>query len=223
MQSSTGSYPQTANPVLKALAHAIHAIQRRTADPARRAAASARTLRLFLGHPELLTAEQRQSDPERYRQHVLYVPEDGAFSIVALVWRPGQATAVHDHVAWCAVGVHEGREEEIAYDLVEHEGRSCLLRGERQLFAAGTATSLVPPATSTSSPTPAPATPSPSISTAPTSARPAPASATATTSPSSNPPPCPPNPDAPSSGAIDTFFRPSRQPGFRSTQVVMQR
>jgi 3-mercaptopropionate dioxygenase len=145
MQSSTGSYPQTANPVLKALAHAVHAIQRRTADPARRAAASARTLRLFLGHPELLTAEQRQSDPERYRQHVLYVPEDGAFSIVALVGRPGQATAVHDHVAWCAVGVHEGREEEIAYHLVEHEGRSCLLRGERQLFAAGTATSLVPP------------------------------------------------------------------------------
>ncbi len=143
--SSTATLSQTSNPVLTALAHAVHNILRRTADPARRAAASASTLRLFLGHPDLLTADQRRSDPERYRQHILYVPDDGAFSIVALVWRPGQATAVHDHLAWCAVGVHEGCEEEISYDLVQHQGRSCLLRGERQLFPAGAATSLVPP------------------------------------------------------------------------------
>jgi predicted metal-dependent enzyme (double-stranded beta helix superfamily) len=148
MTTATGSQPldaHPANPVLSALAQAIHAIQRQTADPAHLAAASARTLRLFLGHPQLLHDDQRQSDPERYRQHVLYVADDGAFSIVALVWRPGQATTVHDHLAWCAVGVHEGREEEIAYDVVEHAGQSCLLRGERQVFGVGAVTSLVPP------------------------------------------------------------------------------
>jgi predicted metal-dependent enzyme (double-stranded beta helix superfamily) len=145
MSSSSAAIAPRAQPVLDALVHAVHALQRQTSDPARLAAGCARTLRLFLGHPDLLTAEQRLSDPLRYRQHVLYVPDDGAFSIVALVWRPGQATAVHDHVAWCAVGVHQGCEQEISYDVVEHQGRPALVRGERQLFTTGAVTALVPP------------------------------------------------------------------------------
>ena len=37
--------------------------------------------------------------------------------LVALVWLPGQATAIHDHLAWCVVGVHEGAEHETRYRL----------------------------------------------------------------------------------------------------------
>src|SRR5262245_26208284 len=69
----------------------------------------------YLGGEGLLTADQRVGDPERYRQHVLHVADDGAFSLVALVWLPGQATPIHDHLSWCVVGVHEGDEEEIRY------------------------------------------------------------------------------------------------------------
>jgi 3-mercaptopropionate dioxygenase len=83
------------------------------------AAAVARALAPYLGAEGLLTSDQRQGDPERYRQHVLHVADDGAFSLVALVWLPGQATPVHDHVCWCVVGVHEGEEEEIRYALVD--------------------------------------------------------------------------------------------------------
>lgn len=48
----------------------------------------------------------------------MHVPADGAYSLVALVWLPGQSTPVHDHVAWCVVGVQEGQEHEIRYRLV---------------------------------------------------------------------------------------------------------
>jgi len=81
------------------------------------AEAVSRALTPYLGAEGLLTPEQREGDPERYRQHVLHVADDGAFSLVALVWLPGQATPVHDHVCWCVVGVHEGEEEEIRYAL----------------------------------------------------------------------------------------------------------
>lgn len=71
-----------------------------------------------LGMPGLLTAEQCEGHPDRYRQHVLHAEPDGSFSVVALVWLPGQETAIHDHVSWCVAGVHEGEESELRYRLV---------------------------------------------------------------------------------------------------------
>ncbi|MGG8410529.1 cysteine dioxygenase, partial [Streptomyces sp. 12297] len=53
-----------------------------------------------LGAPDLLTLAQQESDPERYRQHIVHAERDGSFSVVALVWLPGQQTAIHDHVSW---------------------------------------------------------------------------------------------------------------------------
>ena len=63
----------------------------------------------------LLRPDQCVGDPAAYRQHLLHVAEDGAFSLVALVWLPGQATPIHDHLSWCVVGVHEGAEYETRY------------------------------------------------------------------------------------------------------------
>jgi 3-mercaptopropionate dioxygenase len=76
-------------------------------------------LRPFLGRPGLLTSEQETGDPNRYRTYLLHVPDDGAYSLIAAVWRPGQRTPVHDHIAWCVVGVHRGEEHEIRYRLVD--------------------------------------------------------------------------------------------------------
>jgi predicted metal-dependent enzyme (double-stranded beta helix superfamily) len=73
-------------------------------------------LRTHLPTPDVLTAEQRLGDPERYRGHTLYVEPDGTFSIIGLVWRPGQITRIHDHVTWCAFGVIQGVEHEDLYD-----------------------------------------------------------------------------------------------------------
>ena len=33
----------------------------------------------------------------------------------ALVWRPGQLTPIHDHIAWCAFAVLQGTEFETLY------------------------------------------------------------------------------------------------------------
>jgi predicted metal-dependent enzyme (double-stranded beta helix superfamily) len=40
------------------------------------------------------------------------VESNGSFSIIAVVWRPGQLTRIHDHVTWCVVGVIQGVEHE---------------------------------------------------------------------------------------------------------------
>ena len=73
-------------------------------------------LRRRLPSPDVLTASQRLGSPDGYRSHVLYVEPDGSFSVVALVWRPGQATSIHDYVAWCAFGVIQGIEYEELFD-----------------------------------------------------------------------------------------------------------
>ena len=73
-------------------------------------------LREHLPTPDVLTAEQRLGTEDGYRSHTLHVEPDGSFSIIALVWRPGQATRIHDHVTWCAFGVIQGIEHEDLYD-----------------------------------------------------------------------------------------------------------
>jgi predicted metal-dependent enzyme (double-stranded beta helix superfamily) len=102
-------------------------------------------LRQCLGNPYLLTPEQREPDPNRYRQHILHAEEDGRFSVVALVWLPGQATAVHDHVSWCVVGVHEGQEREVQYEVVSEGQDQYLLAIGESTHKAGSVAVLQPP------------------------------------------------------------------------------
>ena len=80
----------------------------------------AEQLRRHLPSPDVLTAQQRLGAPDGYRTHTLHVEPDGSFSIIALVWRPGQVTRIHDHVTWCVFGVIQGVEHE---ELFDAEGR----------------------------------------------------------------------------------------------------
>jgi predicted metal-dependent enzyme (double-stranded beta helix superfamily) len=73
-------------------------------------------LRGHLPTPDVLTAAQRLGSPDGYRSHTLHVEPDGSFSIVALVWRPGQLTRIHDHITWCAFAVIQGVEHEELFD-----------------------------------------------------------------------------------------------------------
>ena len=79
---------------------------RKTAD---RVAA---TLSHHLPGPDLLSPAQLQGDPAGYQTHVIHVEPGGSFSIVLMVWRPGQVTPIHDHVSWCVTGVLQGTEYE---------------------------------------------------------------------------------------------------------------
>ena len=76
----------------------------------------AEQLRRHLPSPNVLSAEQRLGSPDGYRSHTLHVEPDGSFSIVALVWRPGQITRIHDHLTWCVFGVIQGVEHEELFD-----------------------------------------------------------------------------------------------------------
>ena len=75
-----------------------------------------------LPSPEVLTAEQRAGDVDGFRSHLLHVDPGGSFSIVGLVWQPGQTTEVHDHVTWCVFGVIQGVEHEELFALDEKRG-----------------------------------------------------------------------------------------------------
>lgn len=73
-------------------------------------------LRQHLPGPQILTAEQRMGDPHQYATHPLHIEPDGSFSVVALVWRPGQHTRIHDHISWCVFGVIQGIEHDELFD-----------------------------------------------------------------------------------------------------------
>lgn len=82
-------------------------------------AAVASALQPFLGRADLLDPRHTQGAADQYRRHLLYADPLRRFSILALVWRPGQHTPVHGHTAWGAVGVHRGCLEVRNFDLMD--------------------------------------------------------------------------------------------------------
>jgi predicted metal-dependent enzyme (double-stranded beta helix superfamily) len=98
------------------LVAAVRTVVGMRADWARTAELVADQLRARLPGPEILTPDQRQGHPDRPAGHLLHAEPDGTFSILGLVWRPGQTTRIHDHITWCVVGVLQGVEHEDLYD-----------------------------------------------------------------------------------------------------------
>ncbi|MEI2417977.1 cysteine dioxygenase family protein [Orrella sp. JC864] len=117
VQPSRSPFPQP--PALAALIEAL-----RQADAQAPAAmlpdAIGRVLEDFVpGDPaQLLLPHQCRGDGERYARHLLYAHPQGRFSVVALVWQPGQYTPVHGHYTWCAYAVLQGAllEERFEWD-----------------------------------------------------------------------------------------------------------
>jgi predicted metal-dependent enzyme (double-stranded beta helix superfamily) len=63
----------------------------------------------------LLTEQERAGSADHYTRHTLHA--EAAFSISAVVWRPGQVTEIHDHLVWCSWMVLEGSESETLFDI----------------------------------------------------------------------------------------------------------
>ena len=72
------------------------------------AAAAKASLRGYLCEPELLRPEQRRGNTNSYTRHLLYADPDKQFSILSIVWMPGQRTPIHGHTAWGALGIYSG-------------------------------------------------------------------------------------------------------------------
>jgi hypothetical protein len=125
-------------PGLAALVTGVRAaVTGHAGDPHRTAYAVADVLRATLPGPELLTAEERFGDAAGPSGPLLYAEAD--FSIKAVVWRPGQDTVIHDHIAWCAFGVLQGVEYETIYrdhgDYLTEIGRAANQVGDVSGFA----------------------------------------------------------------------------------------
>jgi 3-mercaptopropionate dioxygenase len=106
-----------------ALARALRAEVHRGLDWQQTADNVAAALRSMLPAPaDVLPARLRQGNPGCYQSHLIHAEPDGSFSVGAMVWLPGQATVIHDHVAWCVTGVLQGSEYEEVFAL-EDDGQ----------------------------------------------------------------------------------------------------
>lgn len=123
----------------------VEAIRRRRASPRTIARLVAVRLRDLVADGRWLAAEHREPAEDGYRQHVLYVAEDGGCSVVSLVWQRGQRTPIHDHVAWCVVGVLQGVERETRYRLYRDGNEQFLVRRFDRTALTGETGYIVPP------------------------------------------------------------------------------
>jgi predicted metal-dependent enzyme (double-stranded beta helix superfamily) len=114
--SATVTLPVDQRDQLDRLAAGVRTAVDRHADWPRTAELVADQLRAHLPGPDILTLEQRLGSPDGQTSHTLHVEPDGSFSIIAVVWRPGQVTRIHDHTTWCVFGVIQGVEHEDVFD-----------------------------------------------------------------------------------------------------------
>ena len=78
-------------------------------------AAIAEALKRACAQPDLLSPLQCCGRKDHYARHVLHADPAGRYTVVALVWEPGQMTPVHGHYAWCSYAVVSGLLHEERY------------------------------------------------------------------------------------------------------------
>jgi len=105
----------------------------------------ARHLQTLISADGWLAPADRAPGRDTYRQHLLHVSPCRGLSVVALVWLPGQTTAIHDHVSWCVVGVHRGVEREERYELLDTPAGPALRPAGSVLAPRGHVETLIPP------------------------------------------------------------------------------
>ncbi len=78
-------------------------------------AAITEALKSACARPDLLSPLQCCGRNDHYARHVLHADPAGRYTVVALVWEPGQVTPVHGHYAWCSYAVVAGTLHEERY------------------------------------------------------------------------------------------------------------
>ncbi|MEU5875910.1 cysteine dioxygenase family protein [Spirillospora sp. NPDC047279] len=140
MNTTLTSHPATE---LDELVIAVRAAVARDAGPRDTAAYVADALRDHLPSPDLLPADLLPGERGTSSGHRLHVEPDGSFSMVAIVWRPGAVTRVHDHVTWCVFGGLAGVEDEDLYTL--SDDGTALIEAGRNRNLTGEVTGFAPP------------------------------------------------------------------------------
>lgn len=91
-----------------------------------------RLLAGLISRDDWLPERFAEPHPDHYQQYLLYCDPLERFSVVSFVWRPGEATPVHDHTVWGMAGVMRG--EEICREFVPNpEGCGWRVQAEHHL------------------------------------------------------------------------------------------
>jgi len=83
-----------------------------------------------------------------YARRLLHRDPEGRYSVLVMVWGPGQQTPLHDHGGlWCVEGVYRGRIRGTSYDRIETGDDDCVRFVQVGEIHAGVgeAGSLIPP------------------------------------------------------------------------------
>jgi predicted metal-dependent enzyme (double-stranded beta helix superfamily) len=126
-------------PGLAELVERIRECTDRSTDPAETAELVAQVLEQERPTTALLTDDERAGSAGGYVRNTLHTEE--RFSIMAVVWRPGQASEIHDHIVWCSFLVMQGAETETLFGF---EGEH-LVELDRMQRPAGSVSGAAPP------------------------------------------------------------------------------
>lgn len=83
-----------------------------------------------------------------YARRLVYASEEHGYVIIAMVWGPGQGTALHDHDGvWCVEGVIQGEIDVTQYQPLEwtHDGQWRFEPARTVRAGVGSSGSLIPP------------------------------------------------------------------------------
>ena len=81
-------------------------------------------------HTDLLRPEQRVPQSGCYARHVLFSDAGGLFTILAIVWAPGQFSSAHAHHTWCGYAVVENPLDEMLFRFDPAQGKAEPVRAE---------------------------------------------------------------------------------------------
>ena len=84
----------------------------------------AHALRVAAAMPDLLTPELRAPRNGCYARHTIAADPAGRFTLLSIVWGPGQFSPPHAHDTWCAYAVAENTLTETLYEFDAQTGKA---------------------------------------------------------------------------------------------------
>lgn len=97
---------------------------------------------------EFIPENMMRPAPDRYARRLLHRDPKGRYTVLVMVWGPGQGTALHDHAGmWCVECVYRGKIQVDSYSLEGlEEDIPAKFTKELSVFAGvGEAGALIPP------------------------------------------------------------------------------
>ncbi|HVS62317.1 MAG TPA: cysteine dioxygenase family protein [Thermoanaerobaculia bacterium] len=94
-----------------------------------------------------LPDEYRRPAESCYARRLVHKSPEHGYTVLAMVWGPGQGTLLHDHCGmWCVEAVFDGAIDVCQFELMERDGDRFRFEPRESLRAGvGSAGSLIPP------------------------------------------------------------------------------